>query len=355
MGSGGQIWSNGPIWVDGPDRVRPDSAGSSLASPNGLGRFGASCFLLELEAVARSAFQEENECSPEPNVAGHGTVLSNDVSPSSNTSHVGGCSSITSDYGCDTAYETSELGSPRLGRADSSDIGFGDLTLDEDLSGSIENFVKYGMSNIDEGLVMGQTILEQLEDFPRHKAHNRNINNTMEKEIYNGNDSRASFLGSNGLELFSEPEPAKMAGHAQKLSTESVGSDITSLRGNDMGSSRFPNSSAGLLGTSEVSSTMGSLGKLELQFSDATQILFPLDHRQKMNRVLLTMQQRLVTANVGVWFGSSILGNEDERNEGKIPSNGLMSSEFLITLHLLNDRSDSRQWLVCSGDRLYFR
>ncbi|KAK9027148.1 hypothetical protein V6N11_066991 [Hibiscus sabdariffa] len=269
---------------------------TKLLSNIDLSRSVTVASFLELEAVARSAFQEENECSTEPNVAGHSTVLSNDTSPSPNISHIAGCSSITSDYGSDTAYETSELGSPRLCRDDSSDMGLGDLTLDEDLSGSIEKIVKYDMSNIDEGLVMGQTILEQLEDFPRHKTHSRNINNTMEKETYNVNGSRASFLGGNGLELFSEREPVKMADHAQKLSTESFAADITSFRGSDMGNSRVPNSSVDLPGTSEVSGTMGTLGKSDSLFSGATQIFLPLDQRQKMNRVLLTMQQRLVTA-----------------------------------------------------------
>ncbi|TYI17583.1 hypothetical protein ES332_A07G034500v1 [Gossypium tomentosum] len=237
---------------------------TKLLSDIDLSRSVTVASFLELEAAARSAFQEVNKCSSEPNVAGNSTISSNEIHPSSNTSHIAGCSSVTSDYGNDTAYETSELGSPRLGRDNSSDIGLADLTLDEDLSGSIENFVKYGMSNIDEGLSMGQTILEQLEDFPKHKTHHRNINKTLEKGTYNGNGSRASFLGADGLELFSEPEPAKMAGHARKLSTESVGSDVTSLR--------------------------------DLQFSGATQIVLPLDQRHKMNRFLLTMQQGLVTA-----------------------------------------------------------
>ncbi|TYH61217.1 hypothetical protein ES332_D07G036300v1 [Gossypium tomentosum] len=237
---------------------------TKLLSDFDLSRSVTVASFLELEAAARSAFQEVNKCSSEPNVAGNSTISSNEIHPSSNTSHIAGCSSVTSDYGSDTAYETSELGSPRLGRENSSDIGLGDLTLDEDLSGSIENFVKYGMSNIDEGLSMGQTILEQLEDFTRHKTHNRNINKTLEKDTYNGNGSRASFHGTDGLELFSEPEPAKAAGHARKLSTESVGSDVTSLR--------------------------------DLQFSGATQIVLPLDQRHKMNRFLLTMQQGLFTA-----------------------------------------------------------
>ncbi|XVE71201.1 hypothetical protein DITRI_Ditri10aG0131800 [Diplodiscus trichospermus] len=273
---------------------------TKLLSDIDLSRSVTVASFLELEAAARSSFREVNECSSEANSGGNSTMSSNNIPPSSSISHLGGSSSITSDYGSDTAYETSELGTPRLVRDDSSEIGLGDLTLDEDLTGSIEKLVKYGMSNIDEGLLMGQTILEQLEDFPRHKTHTRNINNTLGKDTYNGNGSRASFLGGNGSELFSEPEPAKMAGHARKLSTESVGSDVSSLRGSDMSNSGIPNSfvdgSPDLPGTAEVSSSMGTLGNSDSQFCGDTQIVLPLEQRHKMNRILLTMQQRLVTA-----------------------------------------------------------
>ncbi|EOY29446.1 Phox domain-containing protein isoform 1 [Theobroma cacao] len=273
---------------------------TKLLSDIDLSRSVTVASFLELEAAARSSFQEVNDHSSEANVAGNNTISSLEIPPSSSISHLAGSSSITSDYGSDTAYETSELGTPRLGRDDSSEIGLGDLTLDEDLTGSIEKFVKYGMSNIDEGLFMGQTILEQLEDFPKHKSHTRNINNTLGKDSCNGNGSRVSFLAGNGLELFSEPEPAKMAGHTRKLSTESVGSDVSSLRGSDMSNSGIPNlsvdGSLDLPGTAEVLCTMGTLGNSVSQFSGDTQIVIPLDQRHKMNRVLLTMQRRLVTA-----------------------------------------------------------
>ncbi|XWS26208.1 hypothetical protein CRYUN_Cryun26dG0011600 [Craigia yunnanensis] len=273
---------------------------AKLLSDIDLSRSVTVATFLELEAAVRSSFQDVNERSSEENVAGNSIISSNNIPPNSSISHLAGSSSITSDYGSDTAYETSELGTPRLGRDDSSEIGLGDLTFDEELTGSIEKLVKYGMSNIDEGLFMGQTILEQLEEFPRHKTYTRNINNTLGKDTYNGNGSRASFLAGNELELFSEPDPAKMAGHARKLSTESVASDVSSLRGSDMSNSGIPNSSVDgsldLPGTAEVLSTMGTLGNSDSQFSDDTQIVLPLDQRPKMNRVLLTMQRRLVTA-----------------------------------------------------------
>lgn len=211
-----------------------------------------------------------------------------------------GSSSITSDYGSDTAYETSELGTPRLGRDDSSEMGIEDLALDEDLTSPIEKLVKFGMTNIDEGLFMGQTILEQLEGLPKYKMHGRHVNNITGKDMYNGNASKPSILARNGMELFSQPEHSKVFSHADKLSDESVGSDVSSLRGSEMSNSGIPNSigdgSLDLLGGAEVSRIMEMLGSTDLQTSGGTQVILPFDQRPKLNRVLVTMQQRLVTA-----------------------------------------------------------
>lgn len=220
--------------------------------------------------------------------------------PHLSSSLLTGGSSIASDYGSDTAYETSELGTPRLGRDENFEIGMEDLRLDEDLTSPIEKLVKYGMSNIDEGLFMGQTILEQLEGFPRHKPHARHVNNVIGKDGYNGNSSKDSFLAGNGMELFSDPEPGNIFRHTRKLSSESVGSDGSSLRGSEISNSGIPNSSGDgsldLIGGAEISSTTNILGISAPHVSGDAQIILPLEQRPKMNRVLLTMQQRLTTA-----------------------------------------------------------
>ncbi|KAL5559776.1 hypothetical protein UlMin_035987 [Ulmus minor] len=247
---------------------------------------------LELEAAARSSFQDVTPLTSEAN--------SHELPTHSSLPTTVGCSSVTSDYGSDTAYEISDLGTPRLGRDDSSEIGMDDLALDEDLTGPIEKLVKYGMSNIDEGLFMGQTILEQLEGLPRNKVHARNLNNVIGKNVYNGNVSKSSFLSGNGMELFSEAEINKVINHARKLSNDSEGSDVSSLRGSEMSNSGIPNSSGDcsidLLGGPEGSSSTEILGNSELHTSSGSQIILPLDQRHKMNRVLVTMQRRLVTA-----------------------------------------------------------
>lgn len=147
---------------------------------------------------------------------------------------------------------------------------------------------------------MGQTILEQLEGLPRHKMNDRHLNNVIEKDKYNGNASKASFLVGNGMELFSRPEHIKVLGHARKLSNESFGSDVSSLRGSEMSNSGIPNSagdgSFDLPGGAECSSTSEILGSTDFQFSGDAQLVLPMDQRHKLNRVLFTMQRRLVTA-----------------------------------------------------------
>lgn len=205
-----------------------------------------------------------------------------------------GSSSIASDYGSDTAYEPSELGTPRVGPDDHSEIGTDDLTLDEDVTSPIEKLVKFGGSiNIDEGLFMGQTILEQLEGLPKHKVNSRHFSYAAENKN-NGNAFNASHLAKNPMELFSEPEHAKV-GHVRKLSDESVGSDGNSLRGSDSLAIGIPNGSVDLPGNSVVSRTP-DVGQAETQSAGDAQVVLPVDQRHKLNRILLTMQRRLVTA-----------------------------------------------------------
>ncbi|CAK7353736.1 unnamed protein product [Dovyalis caffra] len=272
---------------------------TKLLSDIDLSRSVAVASFLELEAAARSSFQDVNHQSTEASPTSDSSSSLLQMPPNLSSS-LAASSSVASDYGSDTAYETSDLGTPRLGRDENLGIGLGDLALDEDLTSPIEKLVKYGMSNIDEGLFMGQTILEQLEGIPRHKPHGGHMNNVTGKDRYNGNASKAPFLAGNGMELFSEPEPAKVFGHVRKLSSESIGSDGSSLRGSEISNAGVLNSSGDgsldLPGVAEVSSSTEILGNTELQFSGDAHIVLPLDQRHKVNRVLVTMQRRLVTS-----------------------------------------------------------
>lgn len=218
----------------------------------------------------------------------------------SSLSLAAGSSSVASDYGSDTAYETSEVGTPIIGRDDNSEVGTDDLTLDEDMTNPIERLVKYGISNIDEGLFMGQTILEQLEGLPRHKVNARHVNNVTEKGKNNGNSYDSSLLANNTMELFSEPGHANAIGHIRKLSNESVGSDGSSVRGSDMSNFGIPNSSGDgsldLPGCASVSRETDIMSRTKSKCTGDAQLVLPQDQRNKLNRILSTMQRRLVTA-----------------------------------------------------------
>ncbi|OVA13728.1 Phox homologous domain [Macleaya cordata] len=251
---------------------------------------------LELEAAARSSFHDTNQQTFEGNPPGHSMVSRQ---PSSGISAVASTSSIAPDYGSDTAYETSELGTPRQGRDNSSEIGTEDLELDQDLNTPIETLT-YSMSSDDTGLFMGGNILEKLEGFPRHKIHARKESGVTGREINNGNASKVGYFSGDRMDSLSEPEYGRFAGHARKLSAESVGSDISSARGSEVSNTGIANSlgdgSIEFGGGAEAQTATEIVGSRGLQFPTDVQIVLPLDQRHKMNRVLLTMQRRLATA-----------------------------------------------------------
>lgn len=184
-----------------------------------------------------------------------------------------GSSSLASDS--DTAYEASDFGSASVGRDNNSEVGTEDLLLDEDLTSPIDKFMKYGMSNIDEGLFMGHAILEELQGFPKHKPQARDVSSVADKNINNENGQH-------------------------KFSGESSGSDVSSQKGCESSNLAFPgmieNGPNTFSRGAEISRTTENVGNTDLQLPDDVHLLLPVDQRQKINRVLMTMQQRLLTA-----------------------------------------------------------
>ncbi|XP_047325762.1 PX domain-containing protein EREL1-like isoform X2 [Impatiens glandulifera] len=258
-----------------------------LLSDIELSRSAPVASFLELEVAVRSSFQNENQQHTETSHVS-GTSSSLQVYTNSIPTASAGPSSQTSDYGSDTAYETSGIESPILERDNNSEIGMDDLLLDDDLGNPIEKFVKYGMSNIDEGLFMGNSILEQIEGFPKHKSHFREINSVVGNVTNNG-------LESSGIDR------GKLIGHSRKLSIESAGSDVSSPKSSELSNSSFQNSTGdghlfNPIGP-EISRIKGSQNHgNDLFESNSIELVLPTDQRQKMNRILVSMQRRLLTA-----------------------------------------------------------
>ncbi|CAO2816932.1 unnamed protein product [Amaranthus hypochondriacus] len=263
---------------------------SKLLSDIDVSRSMAVASFLELEAAARSSFQDASQQPSEANASTTSSISSDQIHSSLSLPALAGSSSIVSDYGSDTAYETSELGSPSFGRDDVSEIGVDELTLNGDLTNPMETIAKYSMSNIDEGLLMGESILDQLESFKKHKVLSTHI-------THNGSAFKSATVDRAGISF--EEDPIKVGKHMRKPSNESVGSDLSSYRGGETSNLWSPN----LLGEEchdlpngvEASRTMGSPSSSELQYS-AGDIVLPRDQQPKLDRILMIMQRRLGTA-----------------------------------------------------------
>ncbi|KAF8058138.1 hypothetical protein N665_1250s0001 [Sinapis alba] len=265
---------------------------TKLLSDIELARSVVVASFLELEAAARSACQDVDQNASDANNDRNSTSSSPMAHPSLSLFQTGGSSSLTSDYGSDTVYETSELG-----QDDISEIGTEDLTLDEEVTNPVEKLVNFSMSNIDEGLSMSQTILEQLEDFPKHKVRSRYVNNIQGKDPYNGNASKGVFLGNNDSRHLSESESsAHLVTHDRNLSVESA--DGFSLHTGETSTSGLLSSSSdshlNLHRGAGVSLGTGLVCNPERQGNALT--VLPVDLRKKLNRILLATNERLVNA-----------------------------------------------------------
>ncbi|GER35330.1 Phox (PX) domain-containing protein [Striga asiatica] len=265
---------------------------TTLLSDIDLSRSLVVASFLELEAAARSAFQEDSQPSSVAHTPPSATDPALRVLENSSLPVPAGSTSLASDYGSDTAYETSEIGSPSLtadlARDNSSELGLDDLSFYNDITSQVDKFVKQGMLNIDEGLSMGHSIMEKLENFPRHKLNSTVVHYNAERDMSNGSPSKAS-----------RSEPDRVPHHVRKLSSESIGSDRSSDRGSELSNSAFPNSNGlGLIDyrSGPENSRRGPASDFEMLLSDDVQLLVPMDQRQKVNRVFMTLQRRLTTA-----------------------------------------------------------
>lgn len=206
----------------------------------------------------------------------------------SDLSVVAGSSSITSDYGNDTPYEVSELGTPRHGDDSRYNLAMEHSTSDQDLDDSIDRSVKFGLFN-------QKFIQESLERLSRRQISGRSNANTLGDQT-SENTSGSKPLCMDGTEFFLEPEESKRDGHARRPSTESFGNDTSSLQVGKL----FGDGSLNLPESSEAPRSADTLDNSDLKFSRAFLAAFPYDERQKLNRVLITLQQRLGTAKTDI-------------------------------------------------------
>ncbi|XWS16486.1 hypothetical protein CRYUN_Cryun34aG0092200 [Craigia yunnanensis] len=234
---------------------------------------------LELEAAVRSFFDNINQSDAVSSVSGAvPSFLSN---TNSDVSLIIG-SSIASDNDNTSSEDISELGTLRRGKVSSAHPSMVPSTSEPKLIEPLEKSMKYGISN-------KSFILENLENFSKQKMHSgRESDIAGDKLTKNTTDSR--FLRGDGAEHLPELEYCKMDGHVRRLSTESIGSDLSSMR-----ASLFGDGLVDLPENAEAPGTLDSLSS-DLQFHRDLLVLFLSDERHKLKRVLNTLQRRLATA-----------------------------------------------------------
>ncbi|VVB10710.1 unnamed protein product [Arabis nemorensis] len=128
-----------PSWVVLPKSRNSDPVVKWITKLIELARSVVLASFLELEAAARSACQDVDQNASDANNDRNSTSSSPMFHPSLSLFQAGGSSFLTSDYGSDTAYETSELGSPSLGQDDISEIESSNHSVMHDRKFSVES------------------------------------------------------------------------------------------------------------------------------------------------------------------------------------------------------------------------
>ncbi|CAN6201001.1 unnamed protein product [Urochloa humidicola] len=227
-----------------------------LLSDIDLSRSAPVAAFLELEAAARSYFQERNG---RPSEAGSSAKSSTDSSP-----HPDG---------------------PASGSLTESNQITQVLSRGSSLTGATGNGV------------LGEAILDQSDDHVSSVSnHRKGSLGFVEHDGRNG--SAVSYRG-----VVSEEDHDSNPGHARKDSAESIGSDLSSLRGSELS---VPGASSSLWdGPVDLPSAMDGHNSqtehltgldMQLLYDVDAQVILPNDQKQKLSRLLITMQRRIGTA-----------------------------------------------------------
>ncbi|CAM0908799.1 unnamed protein product [Alopecurus aequalis] len=226
-----------------------------LLSDIDLSRSTPVAAFLELEAAARSYFQDWNQRPPEAGTSVKSTT--------------------------DSSRRPDDPGSGALSESTQINAGF---VPSISLTGATGNGV------------LGESILGQSDQRVGSVSNRR-----KESLIFPEHDGRnGSAETSKGV--ISEEDCDSNPGHARKDSSESLGSDLSSLRGSEFSTPGASSSlwdgpvdlPSGVDGHSQTEQLTG----VDMQFLyDAdTQVILPTDQRQKLTRLLITMQRRIGTA-----------------------------------------------------------
>ncbi|XP_065865528.1 PX domain-containing protein EREX [Euphorbia lathyris] len=239
---------------------------------------------LELEAAARSSFDDANSTSD--------IIPSALFHTSSDVSLFSGSLSNASDLGNDSP-EVSELETPSYMRGYNVDLGMVTSTSEQNTINPTEATVKYGIFN-------RKSILENLEKLTLQRRHTRRQKDVIQEDQAVENIYRAKSFPGDGNEPLPGVEYERLDGHVRRLSMESIGSNLSSLKASEISNLKFSNlfgdDSLDLQEVADDPKLFDAPVTSNLQFQRDVRVILPLDERHKLNRVLNTARQRIATA-----------------------------------------------------------
>ncbi|KAK6915070.1 hypothetical protein RJ641_020187, partial [Dillenia turbinata] len=258
----------------------------NLLSDIDLSRSAPLATFLELEAAARSC---RSLLTPfdDPNVKYSDVYLSPSIEPLSSDIHLNSdvsltvSSAIASDSEIGTTNEDSEIGTPRCRR----DLVSENLMSEQDIN-SQETSLNYGIS---------------MNEFTRNKRKLRSErdNKVIGRENLREDKPKDAAHFIVGSRLASELESQKLTSHVRRLSADSIASDVSSMKASEISNFGDANSLADAIETTrgaEVSRSCDAVDGSGFQFPGRLVLAHPSDERQRIGRVLTTIQRRLVTA-----------------------------------------------------------
>lgn len=252
---------------------------------------------LELEAAARSSFDDANQQGEDIDSSVIGMVPSFLLQTSSDGSVLAGSTSVASYHDYDSPDEMSGFATPRIERDINDDLGMEASMSDQNITDPTETPVKYTR-------LSKTSILENLERFSQQKIHTVRVKSITGRDKHADSTSKAkSFLGGETVPLPAQ-EYLRLDGHIRRLSTESIESDISSVRASEISNlgmgNLFGDNSIDCPEGTESSKIIDASVSSDLQLSRDVLVALPSDERHKLNRVLNTLQQRLATAKTDV-------------------------------------------------------
>ncbi|XP_027167452.1 PX domain-containing protein EREL2-like [Coffea eugenioides] len=249
-----------------------------LLSDIDLSRSFPVAVFLELEAAARSSFYEANQSASDANSPATFFVPADQILNYSDGSLVTG-SSFASDYGNDSSYKASELGTARHGMEIHHELGMGNASYEPEITSAAIASVEDGGFSVNNLRPSKKPIEGNEKGF----HHNMTLIDKDTVTDHHMLKTGASQFIANNEDKMEPLSGTQNLSNARTLSGDSIESDASSVV------LERPDGS----GAAQIDVLLTSSGH-------DVSIVLPTEEQNKMNRILNTLKQRLNIARTDV-------------------------------------------------------